>query len=64
MKLFEWLKARHEAMEAERNKYGPAYRSAMCLEMAAFKCCDRKMFNYARQRRRKALQDQGIEPWF
>jgi len=58
------VKARREAREKERNKYGPEYRSATCLEMAAFKCCDKKMFQYARQRRRQALIDQNIEPWF
>lgn len=63
-KMMDGVNARHEAREKERNKYGPDYRSATCLEMAAFKCCDKKMFRHARQRRRDALLAQGITPWF
>ena len=50
--------------DEEVEKYGDAYVFATSLEMAAFKCCNRKMFSYARKRRRKALLDRGITPWF
>lgn len=63
-KIIDGIDARHEAREKERNKYGSAYRSATCLEMAAFKCCDKRMFKHARQRRRRALLEQGVTPWF
>ena len=63
-KIMKEIEARHEANEKERNKYGPAYRAATSLELAAFKCCNKKMYRYARQRRRDALIEQGITPWF
>lgn len=42
----------------------PAYDSATSLEMVAFRCCDKRMFEYARSRRRKALIEGGFKPWF
>lgn len=42
----------------------PAYDSATSLEMAAFRCGHKRMFKYARERRRMALIAGGFKPWF
>ena len=63
MKILDWLFDKLFPPR-EPSKYGEEYDSATTLERAAVRACDKKMFQYARQRRRDILLGKGIMPWF